>query len=653
MEGRRSEIESQIAAIEQEIKVSHLNELQRNEEKAVEAIRSNSKFFFNYAKRKAELRTEIGPLRRGSELVSEPSQMCDILRIQYESVFSHPLPDQDLDAQMETSEMSIDNIELTPMDFIDVSSSIRVNSAPGPDGIPAILLKKTIGALATPLCMIWQESLRSGRIPECLKVGKITPIFKGGDKTEPKNYRPVVLTSHSVKIFEKIVVKKLRQFFEGAGLFNENQHGFRSGRSCLSQLLLHYQDVLENLAEGQDVDVVYLDFSKAFDKVDHTILCGKLRRLGVGGDLLRWLKEFLTNRVQFVAVDGALSENSRVISGVPQGSVLGPLLFLIHIGDINERVQNSIVRSFADDTRIIMPIQSDADCRNLQNDLNVLYDWATTNNMVFNGDKFDILRYVVSGAPVDFVYRTNEGRPISTRDTVTDLGVVMSESLNFEDHIREVSKKGRQRVGWILRVFQTREREALMTLYRSLVLPILEYCCQLWSPHTVGMMRMLEAVQRTFTYRIRGLSELNYWQRLQELGLYSLERRRERYVIIYVWKVLQGLVPNFAERVTLTSYVNERRGRFCRVPSRIRQAMGRVQTAREASLPLAGPGLFNCLPQETRNYGGSLEGFKRRLDTFLSTVPDTPRLPNYHLQANSNSIVRQVEQLRLNSGGRI
>ena len=162
------------------------------------------------------------------------------------------------------------------------------------------------------------------------------------------------------------------------------------------------------------------------------------------------------------------------------------------------------------------------------------------------------------------------------------------------------------------------------------------------------MMRSLEAVQRTFTYRIRDLSELNYWERLRELRLYSLERRRERYAIIYVWKVLQELVPNFEERVRLRSYVNERRGRLCRIPPMDSRAMARLQTIREASLPVAGPRLFNCLPQEVRNYEGALEGFKRRLDAFLSTLPDTPKLPNYHQQAQSNSILRQVEQLRLN-----
>ena len=254
----------------------------------------------------------------------------------------------------------------------------------------------------------------------------------------------------------------------------------------------------------------------------------------------------------------------------------------------------------------------------------------------------------MSGEAVDFTYETNDTRPINRRESVTDLGILMSDSLKFDEHIQEVAARGRQRVGWMLRVFQTRERGALMTLYRSLVLPILEYCCQLWSPHSLGMTRKLEAVQRTFTYRIANLSEHSYWERLQELGLYSLERRRERYAIIYIWKIVQKLVPNFEERVQLRSYVNERRGRLCRVPPVNYRAMIRLQTIREASLPIVGPRLFNCLPQEIRNYEGTLDGFKGRLDSYLSTLPDEPRLPAYHPQAQSNSIVRQVEQLRLN-----
>ena len=183
------------------------------------------------------------------------------------------------------------------------------------------------------------------------------------------------------------------------------------------------------------------------------------------------------------------------------------------------------------------------------------------NNMGFNGAKFHLLRYVVAGTAIEFDYLTSEGEVINRKSRVTDLGVIMSDSLRFDEHIREVSARARQRVGWMLRVFQTRDRKALLTLYRSLVLPILEYCCQLWCPRTPGLIRTLEGIQRSFTYRVRGLSELNYWERLQDLKLYSLERRRERYGIIYIWKVLQSLVPNFDERVKVTSYVIERRGR--------------------------------------------------------------------------------------------
>ena len=182
---------------------------------------------------------------------------------------------------------------------------------------------------------------------------------------------------------------------------------------------------LGGLTNGLNVDVVYLDFAKAFDKVDHEILLVKLRRLGIQGLLLCWMRSFLTARVQYVAVEGACSAESSVISGVAQGSVLGPVLFLIHIADINERILYSTVRSFADDTRVTKSIKSDADCACLQTDLNSIYEWSVTNNMTFNGDKFELLRYVVSGEPVEFCYKTPNGSTINRTSKTTDLGLVM------------------------------------------------------------------------------------------------------------------------------------------------------------------------------------------------------------------------------------
>ena len=164
----------------------------------------------------------------------------------------------------------------------------------------------------------------------------------------------------------------------------------------------------------------------------------------------------------------------------------------------------------------------------------------------------------------------------------------------FKGQITEVATRARQRMGWILRVFNTRDEYTMMTLYRSLVLPLLEYCCQVWNPKSLGMIRQLEAVQRTFTHRISGISHLNYWQRLTQLKMYSLERRRERYIIIYTWKILECHVPNIDGPLKIQARNNDRRGRSCQIPPVRNQAMQRIASLRENSFGIQGPRLFNC-----------------------------------------------------------
>ena len=213
---------------------------------------------------------------------------------------------------------------------------LRNNAAAGRDGFPAILLKNCKKHLITPLEYFWRKCLDTGHIPAQLKQSIITPIHKGDSRSVPANYRPVSLTSHIIKVFEKVLRNNIIKHLDKNRLFNDSQHGFRLGLSCLSQLLEHFDTLLTMLEDGSNADLVYLDFSKAFDKVDLAIVLSKLRCLGSNGKVHEWIKSFLSNQQQFVAVNGDLSNPQSVISGVPQGSVMGPSIFLVLIGDIDE-----------------------------------------------------------------------------------------------------------------------------------------------------------------------------------------------------------------------------------------------------------------------------------------------------------------------------
>ena len=311
--------------------------------------------------------------------------MGDILQRHFESVYSTPTEAKDIeDILKTTAPRCLEDIDFSHDDVREAILSISPKASAGLDGVPAVLLRNCVEELVYPLEILLRLSLSSGRLPAKFKMSKVIPLFKGGERCLVQNYRPISLTSHICKVFEKIVVKKLINYFNDMNLFNPNQHGFRSGRSCLSQLLEHHQRILEILEGGDCADVIYLDFSKAFDKVDHNILLSKLRVLGISGQLLKWIHSFLTRRRQVVSIDGHLSDEARVISGVPQGSSLGPLLFLIHIADIDDDLDHAFVSSFADDTRLLKDVKKPEDCCNMQSDLLKTYDWAKNNNMEFN-----------------------------------------------------------------------------------------------------------------------------------------------------------------------------------------------------------------------------------------------------------------------------
>ena len=359
-----------------------------------------------------------------------------------------------------------------------------------------------------------------------------------------------------------------------------------------------------------------------------------------------------------IKVSGHLSSVGPVRSGVPQGSSLGPLLFLILITDIDTSMEYASVSSFADDTRILMKIEDSEDCSRMQEDLVSVYGWAVENKMKFNSKKFELMSYTAQQRDLNQInestklfnypqYFDPDGCIISSVSNVRDLGVKISDNATFQLQINDCVCKATRYSGWILRVFKSRDTLTMTTLFKSMVLPHLEYCCPLWSPTTIGRIRQLEAIQRNFTAKINGLASMNYWERLKILGLYSLERRRERYIILYIFKIIQGITPNFqTEKFKIKVQHSPRRGRSCVIPSVNTRSLASVATKVEGSFAIRGPKLFNALPFDLRNYDGSAEAFKSRLDKFLAEVPDKPSLPAYHQPATNNSIIEQLAVLR-------
>ena len=391
---RRSKLKRELINIEYTLQQDYTQERNHNEENAVSAIKNNYKHFFSYANKFSKIKQGIGPLTGpNSEQVSCPKRMAEILSNQYASVWTKPSDEHVKREHRPLNHPIITDINFTPEDIEQAINELSSNSAAGPDTFPAILLKKCKLPLSTPLYMLWRQSMNNTDINHQQKSANIIPIHKGGSKAIPKNYRPIALTSHLTKIFEKVIRKALVQYLERYHLLNMSQHGFRAGRSCVSQLLAHFDTITKLLEDGHDVDIVYVDFAKAFDKVDINIVMHKVKALGIQGVLADWIHHFLSQRTQQVVVNSHKSPARVVLSGVPQGSVLGPLIFLILIGDIDKDITHAFLSSFADDTRVGKHIDNEADVSLLQNDLQSVYEWCDSNNMSLNADKFEHLPY--------------------------------------------------------------------------------------------------------------------------------------------------------------------------------------------------------------------------------------------------------------------
>ena len=434
-------------------------------------------------------------------------------------------------------------------------------------------------------------------------------------------------------------------YIEDNNILSSKQHGFRSGKSCLTKLLNHFDEILLGLLDNKDTDSIYLDCAKAFDKVDHRLLIVKLQCYGYGEDLIKWIKSFLTDRFQTVVVDGQHSYSLRILSGVPQGTVLGPLLFILFIDDLQLCVENSKVSFFADDTRLSKHIASMNDVCQLQNDLENIIKWSKENNMQFHEDEFELTSHRTtpdtSLLQLHFVaietvsYSISSGDKIVPVQTVRDLGVTVTEDLSWSIHVSTSVKKARNKSAWVFSVFKTREPVPMRALYKSLVRSIMEYCCPLWSPSKVGDVQALESIQRTFTSEIAGLDNIDYWQRLKKLNLMSLQRRRERYIILFMWRILNQHVSG--DVISVVFQTPSRNGIKAKVPGLSKCSLQRHQSTYDSSFAVNGPRLWNSIPSNLTLIA-DFNMFKCMLTKFLLTVPNKPPVRGY-CYANHNSLL--------------
>ena len=663
---RCRKLRDKISEAEKELSKSHFKYKINKENEAIDKMKENKKYFFTYVKNKQNNKGKIGPFVNKEGKTIDDSA-ANILQKQYQSVWSKPRKEDIIndfeeyfndnassdDITENVSTPKIDNISFTRDKIRKAIMGVKIDAAPGPDGITPTLMRMFCDQILEPLEIIFSDSFEEGIFPKIWKKSDVTPAKKPGkSKSKAESFRPVSLICHFGKIMETIVKKELQEFLEEFGLLSKNQHGFRKGKSCISQLLVHAEQMIQAIENRKNLDSIYLDFQKAFDKADHFIILKRCHEKGIRGKIGTWLSDYLIGRTQRVIANNMVSEEVIIGSGVPQGSVLGPLLFLIIIDNIADLNILANIGIFADDSRLTSEIYNDEDAMNVQEDLEKLYEWADENNMAFNGDKFECIKMGENDTVKNkYMYTIPKCcGSIEDVNNLRDLGILVSDSGDYRDQIYKVVKKVKQRCGWINRSFYNNSLNFKRFMWKTYVQGLLDYGSQVWCPTDPSLIAHLETTQRIFTVQTEGLQHLIYWDRLKEMKLYSVQRRMERYRVIYLWKIMKGLVPNYGIDWDTT----ERRGTNIKIPKTNYKHSALAKKMRNQSLVVHGGKIFNLLPSDLRNCDYSLEQFKAKLDLFLEQIPDHPASPGLTpvpidqvLNKHSNSLYDWIKYLKL------
>ena len=336
---------------------------------------------------------------------------------------------------------------------------------------------------------------------------------------------------------ESIIKDDVVKHLERNKLIIPSQHGFMRGRSCASNLLSFLEKVTAAVDSGEAVDIIFLDFAKAFDKVPVERLLKKVWAHGIRGQLFNWISAWLKERQQRVVLNGEASLWAAVLSGVPQGSVLGPLLFLIFINDLDESGGAAEIILKFDDTKIAQPIRGDEERGRLQAALDALTDWADRWGMAFNVQKCKTMHVGFNNPGYEY---SMDGKKLETTEEERDLGVIMSRKLKPGKQCAKAARTAQMVLGQIARAFHFRDKHVFVKLYKTYVRPHLEFAGQAWAPWTAADKDLLENVQRRAVRMVSGLKSANYEDRLRELNITTLEEKRHQVHMLYVYKVLTG-----------------------------------------------------------------------------------------------------------------
>lgn len=586
---------------------SEIRRFQRKkQEKILHAARADKNVLYKYMRRQRGNKPSFFALRRpdGSS-ISTPQEIAETLKVWYSETFENEATQSYPSLSPRLFAHPLETLSFSTEDISSVIRSLSPHSAMGPDQIHPRIMKEMCSTICEPLHNIFTVSLRQGILPSKWREATITPIYKGGDRHIAKNYRPISLTSIPCKVLERLIKKAVLYHLESNGLLSRSQHGFRSNHSCITNMLIFMDSLTDAYDEGRISEAIFFDFAKAFDKVPHKPLLDKLYAYGIQGDLHAWITSFLTDRTFRVKVGQTLSTEGYAKSGVPQGSVLGPLLFLIYVNDLPDQVSSNILL-YADDLKIW-----NADPRSLQNDINRIKDWSEVWGLPINDDKCGHMSFGGESNQT-FHIKTSSSpmTPIAHVAVKKELGMWISSSFSFSYHHQTSTKKAYQLWNLIRKSFTRLQKSDFIMLFSTYIRPLLEYGNQVTFSGLAKDIFQIERVQRRATKCVHGLKSLSYPERLRQLNLYPLDLRRLRGDLIFTFMLFQ---QNQAETFFTLDTNTQLRGHNKKLLKRRPRT-----TLRSYTFSMRVVNHWNGLPQHIIN-SASLKAFKYSVDVWLKT----------------------------------
>lgn len=537
------------------------------------SIKSDPSSFWSFVNNKRGKTRLPGRMHYNDTELNNPQAIVEAFSNYFSSVFLQPSDNDNTNTNFEF-DLNLPDISIRSLSEEEIILSIKKlknKMTTGPDHIPSFFVRDCAYVLCQPLRILFNLSLKQGVFPDIWKNASVCPILKQGDSSDIANYRPITLLCNFAKAFEVSLYNRIYPLTKN--ILTVDQHGFMNKRSTNTNLLCFTQYLSRKIDQQGQVDAIYTDFSKAFDRINHTILLAKLDRYGFSHMLVNLFSSYLSNRLQYVTYNGFKSSTYSATSGVPQGSNMGPLLFSLFINDIDDILKCDKLL-FADDLKIFAPINSVDDCSNLQSELNKLVGWCGSNHLSLNISKCKVITYSRKANSTIYDYHI-DSQSLSRTDSTKDLGIYFDNKLTFSKHIDTTVSSSMRTLGFILRLGQDfRSNDVLIKLFFTYVRSKLEYCSLTWNPIYDCHIQSIESVQRKFlkylTFRIDGRYPhrgIDNSYLLKSFNFNSLKFRRHFYSLKFLYLLLHNnvdcsdilsqlnfLIPRVSNRNSLTFY---------------------------------------------------------------------------------------------------